>query len=367
MMSPSVDWPAAAVLVIALVVAALAAWWGTSLVRRYAISQSLVDIPNDRSSHSTPTPRGGGLAIVAVVFAGVALQTVIGGLDRDVGIGVLGGGGLIALVGWIDDRSDLRARWRAMAQFAAAIWFVSWVGAPQSLWLGTWSLPLSVAAPVLAVVSLVWLINLFNFMDGIDGIAGGEAVSVGAAGGVLLLASGASGLASTAFLVAAASMGFLVWNWAPARIFMGDVGSGFLGFMLGALAIAADRSGAVPLLVWLLLMGVFVFDATVTLLRRLRRERVYEAHRRHAYQRAVAAGLSHRTVALGVLGLNGALVILAAVAWTWSAAAPLAVLAAAALLTSAYVLVERHRPMWVDSGGGDAGPVRSSLPRRPEL
>jgi Fuc2NAc and GlcNAc transferase len=353
MMPAGVVGPTAVTPVIALAVAMVSAWWGTSLLRRYALARALVDIPNERSSHSSPTPRGGGLAIMVVTSVGVALQMAIGVLDRRVGVGLLIGGGLIALVGWMDDHRDLRAKWRAMAQFVAAAWFVSWAGAPESLWLGAWSLPLGVAAPVLAVVGLVWLTNLFNFMDGIDGIAGGEAVSVGAVGGLLLLASGAPGLAGTALLIAAASMGFLIWNWAPARIFMGDVGSGFLGFMLGALAIASERAGAVPLLIWMLLLGVFVFDATVTLLRRLRRERFYEAHRRHAYQRAVAAGASHGTVTGLVLMLNAILAIAAAIGWAWPETVPLAILAVLALLISVYLVVEDRQPMW--SNGGEAG------------
>lgn len=352
-MMPSEVEPTAVMLIIALAVAMVAAWWGTSLLRRYTLARSLVDIPNHRSSHSSPTPRGGGLAIVIVASAGVALQMTIVNLDPGVGIGLLVGGGLIGLVGWIDDYRDLRARWRAIAQFAAAAWFIYCVGAPESLWLGAWSLPLGTASPVLAVVSLVWLTNLFNFMDGIDGIAGAQAVSVGAVGGVLLLAAGAPGLGGTALLIAAASLGFLLWNWAPARIFMGDVGSGFLGFMLGAVAIASDRAGAVPLLVWLLLMGVFVFDATVTLLRRLRRERFYEPHRRHAYQRAVAAGLSHGTVTGFILMLNALLAVAAAIGWAWPETVPLAILAALALLIFAYVHVERRQPMWAK--GGEAG------------
>jgi Fuc2NAc and GlcNAc transferase len=349
----SAQWPAAAILATSLAVATVATWWGTSLVRRYAITRSLVDVPNVRSSHNVPTPRGGGLAIAVVVSAGVAFQTIIGGLRHEVGIGLLGGGGLIALVGWIDDHSDLRPRWRATAQFVAAIWFVFWVGAPPSLWFGPWSLPLSAAAPAVAVFGLVWLTNLFNFMDGIDGIAGGESLSVGAVGGLLLLAAGASDLAGTAFLVAAASLGFLFWNWAPARIFMGDVGSGFVGFILGALATASDQAGAVPLMVWLLLMAVFVFDATVTLLRRLGREPFYEAHRRHAYQRAVAAGASHGTVAGCVLTLNALLAVAAAIAWVWPETVPLAILSVFALLLFVYVLVERRQPMWAE--GADTG------------
>jgi Fuc2NAc and GlcNAc transferase len=350
MPASAVAGPTALTFVIGLAVATGAAWWGTSLLRRYALARAIVDIPNQRSSHSSPTPRGGGLAIVIVALVGVALQVAAGGLEREIGIGILPAGALTALVGWIDDHGDLRARWRALAQFAAAIWFVYWAGAPASILVGAWSVPLGVSAPVLAVVGLVWLTNLFNFMDGIDGIAAGEAVSVGMVGGLLLLASGAPGLAGTAFLVAAASMGFLVWNWAPARIFMGDVGSGFLGFMLGAVAIASDQAGAVPLVVWMLLLGVFVFDATVTLIRRLRRERFYEAHRRHAYQRAVAAGLSHRTVTLLVLALNALLSAFAGIAWAWPDAAPIAALAVIGLLTFTYLVVERRHAMWADSG-----------------
>jgi Fuc2NAc and GlcNAc transferase len=346
----AVGGPTALTFVIGLAVATGAAWWGTSLLRRYALAQSIVDIPNQRSSHSSPTPRGGGLAIVIVALVGVALQAAAGGLEREIAIGIMPAGALIALIGWIDDRGDLRARWRALAQFAAAIWFVYWVGAPESLWLGVWPFRLGLAAPVLAVVGLVWLTNLFNFMDGIDGIAAGEAVSVGMVGGLLLLAAGAPGLAGTALLVATGSLGFLFWNWEPARIFMGDVGSGFLGFMLGAVAIASDRAGAVPLLVWMLLLGVFVFDATVTLIRRLPRERFYEAHRRHAYQRAVAAGLSHRTVTVLVLALNALLSALAGIAWARPDAALIAVLAVIGLLTFTYLLVERRHAMWADSG-----------------
>jgi Fuc2NAc and GlcNAc transferase len=333
-------------MVIVLLVVAAVTWGGTAVVRQYALRTALVDIPNHRSSHVVPTPRGGGLAIVSVVLIGVLVQTAVGDLDRVIGIGLLGGGVLIATIGWVDDHKDLPARWRAVAQFAAACWFVYWAGAPESLWLGPWSIPLSVTAPVLAVVGLVWLTNLFNFMDGIDGIAGSEAASVGLVGGALLLASGMTGLGGLTLLTAAASVGFLGWNWPTARIFMGDVGSGFLGFVLGAIAIVSAKTGAVPLLVWILLLGVFVFDATATLLRRFRREKFYEAHRLHAYQRAVAAGASHCTVTSLVLVLNAALGVLATIAWLRPSAAPVMATIALGLLSVVYMVVERRRPMW---------------------
>lgn len=357
-------YPVAMVLV--LLFAAAVTWGGTAVVRRYALGTALVDIPNHRSSHVLPTPRGGGLAIVCVVLVGVSIQTALGDLDRAVGIGLLGGGGLIATIGWIDDHRDLPARWRAVAQFAAACWFVYWAGAPGSFWLGPWSVPLSVTAPVLAVVGLVWLTNLFNFMDGIDGIAGGEAASVGLVGGVLLIASGMNGLGGLTLLTAAASVGFLGWNWPTARIFMGDVGSGFLGFVLGAIAIVSAKAGAVPLLVWILLLGVFVFDATATLLRRFRREKFFEAHRLHAYQRAVAAGASHRVVTSLVLVLNAALAVLAIIAWLRPCAAPVAGTLALGLLSVVYLLVERRRPMWERPivNGGDTTHGRAPAARQ---
>jgi Fuc2NAc and GlcNAc transferase len=160
---------------------------------------------------------------------------------------------------------------------------------------------------LLAMLGIVWALNLFNFMDGIDGIAASQAIFMAGAGAVLAILSGMSvSTSAAALVVAAASLGFLVWNWPPARIFMGDVGSGFLGFVLAVLALAALRERAVMLPVWLILSGVFVIDATVTLLRRVaRRERVYEAHRSHAYQWQARRWNSHLrvTMACGLFNL----------------------------------------------------------------
>jgi Fuc2NAc and GlcNAc transferase len=199
---------------------------------------------------------------------------------------------------------------------------------------------------VLAVVGCVWMVCLFNFMDGIDGISGTEATTAGLWGGALLWLAGSHELAVLSLMVGAAAAGFLVWNWAPARIFMGDVGSCLLGFCFAIVALSSERAGAVPLLVWMILLGVFVFDATVTLLRRVvRRERWHEAHRSHAYQRAVQSGWSHRQVSGGVAVTNLALGALATAGWRWPELLPLCVLAALVLLTAIYVWVERRAPM----------------------
>lgn len=165
---------------------------------------------------------------------------------------------------------------------------------------------------VLAVIAIVWMINLYNFMDGIDGIAGTEAITISGAAAIFLWVQN-SGLVAVCLLILAAVLGFLIWNWPPAKIFMGDVGSGFLGFVIAVLAIWSENSGAAPLLIWLLLLGVFIVDATVTLVKRMTRgEKLYEAHRSHVYQLAVQAGYSHKQVTLTILLINMMLGIVAA-------------------------------------------------------
>jgi len=296
----------------------------TAFVRRYALQHVLVDIPNARSSHTNPTPRGGGLAIVVIWFLVLAILIFLRRFDEWVGLALLGGGVAVAAVGWLDDRRGLPAGMRATVHVLAAGWAVWCLGGFPSLDLGVAVVPLGMGGgSLLAVVGLVWLINLYNFMDGIDGLAAGEAVGVGLVGGVLLAAAGATGLSLVALALAAAAGGFLVFNWPPAKIFMGDVGSGLLGYAFGVLALASERTGAVPLVVWMILLAVFIVDATATLIRRVvNGERWFEAHRSHAYQRAVQAGYSHRDVTVAGLGLNVLLAVAATGAWLIPALLP---------------------------------------------
>jgi Fuc2NAc and GlcNAc transferase len=346
-----------------LVIAFLAASVLTGLVRGYSQRRRLLDVPNQRSSHTEPTPRGGGLAIVLISLAAILSLAITGALNGRLAASIAGPAAVVAMVGWLDDHGHVPALWRLMAQFGAAVAAVLLLGGFETYEIGTHSVNLGIGGNLLAVLGLVWLTNLFNFMDGVDGIAGVEAVVVTGAGGAMLLLSGASGLGYVALFTSAATAGFLVWNWPPARIFMGDVGSGFLGFFLGALALASASADAVPVSIWALLLAVFLFDATATVLRRLGREPLHEAHRRHAYQRAVAAGVSHRTVTLTVLGLNAVFVGLAAGAWLWPARAPLYFLAGLILLSTAYMLIEWLRPMWSDPPAGHrtCHPPRRSL------
>lgn len=277
----------------------------TGLVRRYALARSILDIPNARSSHTAPTPRGGGVAIVLATLVAYCLLAVEGELDRPVLWALLGSGGFVALIGFLDDHGHVAASWRLFAHFAAAIWALVWLGGAPPLPLFGSEIELGWFGAALAAVFLVWLLNLYNFMDGIDGIASVEAISVGIGGALLYLLAGKPSLAMAPLALAAATGGFLLWNFPPARIFMGDAGSGFLGIVLGVLSLQAAWQAPQLLWSWMILLGVFVVDATFTLLRRLLRgEKVYQAHRSHAYQRASRRFGRHLPVTLAVAAID---------------------------------------------------------------
>lgn len=291
-------------IVLALIAATL-----TGVIRANAKRLTRIDIPNERSMHASPTPRGGGLAFVATILPFVAWQTARGELAPNLGFAILGGGSIVALVGFLDDRYTLPDRVRLPLWFCAAIWAVALLRGLPRIDVGFATVSLGVLGAILSVVAVVWMINLYNFMDGIDGIAGIEAVVVALAAGWLLLDPG---LASLAHAVAASVFGFLAWNWPPARIFMGDAGSGFLGFLFGVLAIASERTGAMPLLAWGILLAVFLVDSTFTVGRRVvQGEKWYSAHRDHAYQIA-ARRAGHLPVTVSVLVIDIILVVLAA-------------------------------------------------------
>ena len=289
-----------------LTVATLATAAGTEMVRRLAVRHGVRDIPNERSSHTVPTPRGGGFAMVVIVTLGWLVMALLGMLPWSWASLLAGGGALTALVGGIDDLRSLSARTRLLAHLAAG-------GAAAALFATTGgsihltpsiSLP-ALLTPLFVLLYTVWSINLFNFMDGIDGIAGGQSASVCAAAALLSFLAGDAALASAFALLAGASLGFLTRNWHPARIFMGDVGSGFMGFALAATSLFAERSGALSVALFSLLSGSFIVDATYTLIRRLAAgEAVYQAHRDHAYQHATQRGWSHAAVAASCIALN---------------------------------------------------------------
>jgi len=289
--------------------------WLTGRVRKSALARGVLDIPNERSSHQSVMPRGGGLAIVLAFNAGLVALAAFGCQCGAVLLALAGGGLAVAAIGFVDDRWSVPPAWRLSVHLAAAIWAVVCLGGLPALTIGNLIVSLSWIGYVLAVLSIVWTLNLFNFMDGIDGIAASEAVFICAGAGTLsLLHAGDAGSVGTlAWIFCAACLGFLLWNWPPARIFMGDVGSGYLGFVIAVLAIAADHDDPAAPWTWLILGGVFFVDASVTLVRRaLRGERVYEAHRTHAYQ-WLARRWGHRRVTVSVWMVN--------VLWLWPSAA----------------------------------------------
>lgn len=290
---------------LATTVTLAASGWLTGVLRRYALHTQLLDLPNARSSHSQPTPRGGGLAIVISFNLALLAAWWSGGVTSEFAAAIGVGGLLIAGIGYLDDRHDLPARWRLLVHLLAAGWALWWLGGFPPLPLPGGDLSLGWLGIPVGVLYIVWLLNLYNFMDGIDGIAGVEAITVAGGAALLLWLAGDAGLAPLLVLLAAAVVGFLIWNWPPAKIFMGDVGSAYLGFVLAVFGLATGADGSLSLWVWLILLAAFITDATATLLRRLLRgERWYRAHRTHAYQHAARSLGSHRNVTLAIGAIN---------------------------------------------------------------
>lgn len=273
----------------------------TALVRKLAVAHDVLDIPNVRSSHASVTPRGGGSAVVATTSTALLALVAFGAISRDLCLALLGGGIAVAVVGFMDDLFTVRPRGRLAVHLFAAIWAVYWLGGFESLRIGDHLLHLGWAGNALAILGIIWVLNLFNFMDGIDGIATSEALFITCAGALFSL-HGNGGVPAVAAVVSCSCAGFLIWNWPPAKIFLGDVGSGYLGYVISVLALAASENGSAQIWVWLILGGAFFVDATVTLLRRLiRGERVHQAHRSHAYQWFARRWGSHRRVTVAVL------------------------------------------------------------------
>ena len=276
----------------------------TGAMRRYAVAAQIIDIPNARSSHTRPTPRGGGVAIVAS-FTVLAACRLAAGAHAPGLAAVLSGALLVAGVGYLDDRATLAARWRLLVHIAASAWVVFGLGGIAPLPVFGHAFDLGWAGLALAVLYLVSAINLYNFMDGIDGLASIEAITVAVGGALCWWLAAASPLVSIPLLFAGCVAGFLIWNYPPAKIFMGDAGSGFIGMSFGAFSLWSAAQAPSLIWCWLILLGCFSVDATTTLLRRVARgEKFYEAHRSHAYQYASRKHASHKAVSLALGAIN---------------------------------------------------------------
>ena len=298
-----------------------ASYAGVEIFRRWSLRRNILDVPNERSSHTQPTVRGGGLVIVLFCLASYAFYTIfIGGNFQ---IGYLIGAVLIAFISWLDDLYSVSFVWRFLVHAAAAVLIVLTIGYFRELYVPFFSvINIGLFGSVLTLVWIVWLTNAYNFMDGIDGIAGMQALTAGV-GWVLI--GKINGFESAGFyggVIAFSSFGFLIQNWQPAKIFMGDVGSAFLGYSFAVLPLLAkndsvETSGKYQFLpiASVFLVWFFVFDTVVTFLRRLfNGEKVWEAHRSHLYQRMNIGGLSHQTVTI-IYGANSIAIVCLTVIW----------------------------------------------------
>lgn len=287
-------------LLIALVL--ILSWLGTAGLRRYALRHNVLDVPNERSSHQIPTPRGGGMAIIISLIIGLTLSLFASPELLFTGGVLILSTAAVAFIGFLDDHGHVNSLGRLAIHFSAAIAIVLSVGGLPALTIYGFAIDFGWVGGILAVIAIVWLLNLNNFMDGIDGIASVQSIfiSIGMMACLWIFADLTPLFWWWAILAAAVS-GFLYWNFPPAKIFMGDAGSGGLGFIVGAFILLSGHVH--PMLLWcgLILFGVFIVDATYTLVMRLMDgHKVYEAHRSHCYQKASRIWQGHKPVTLTV-------------------------------------------------------------------
>lgn len=276
-------------LIPAIIVSFLVATTMTGMMRSYAIRKNILDIPVDRSSHTIPTPRGGGVAIVLAFCILLVAAYLAEAVPLDTALALLLPGLLTAIVGFLDDHGHIRAGVRLFFHFlsaASALYFLS--GFPGIV-IGGYGIQLGWAGILFGLFFLVWMLNLYNFMDGINGIAGCQAITFGLQSLIVIALSTTATLPLDTMLclglLAGSSAGFLLWNYPKAKIFMGDAGSGFLGMTIGILVLIVTRENNNLFFAEIILLGVFIVDATLTLIRRiLRGKKPYEAHASHTYQ-----------------------------------------------------------------------------------
>jgi Fuc2NAc and GlcNAc transferase len=272
---------------------------GTYLIRKIATKRNILDVPNKRSSHNQPVPRGGGLAIAIAWYVAIITLFLFKEIQSNLFFALLCSVP-VATIGLLDDVLNISPKIRLVVQVLSSALAVYFLGGLKSIDLGFVILHNSTFFSLAAILGIVWFTNLFNFLDGIDGFVSLEIIFISFAAFFIL------GLKLPLFL-AAATIGFLLWNWQPAKIFMGDVGSTMLGFTVGIFTIYYQNTNESSFVIWLLFSSLFWFDATITLFRRWRNhEKLSVAHRKHAYQRMVQFGYSHQKTVIcsGVINLT---------------------------------------------------------------
>jgi len=269
----------------------------TWIIRSWALKHKIIDIPNIRSSHSKPTPRGGGLAIVITWYLGISVLYFNDLIPTQLFYALISGA-ILAFISLIDDIVSIKPLIRLTAQFITAGLALFFLDGLNEIQIYKWSVSSAWILVPFALLAITWFINLYNFLDGIDAYASIETISIS-----LILFAFTS--ISVTLIISACTLGFLIWNWPRAKIFMGDVGSTQLGFILIVFGIYFNNEGKFNFLYWLIFTSPFWFDATLTLYRRWRnKEKLSQAHKKHAYQRLVQAGFSHLQVDLILIALN---------------------------------------------------------------
>jgi len=275
----------------------------TWVIMKFSLKRNILDIPNERSSHTHPTPKGGGLAIVIAWYIGISVLFMTESLNKNLYFALISGI-LLAIISLIDDLYDIKPVIRLIAQTCAAIISLIFLNGIQPVILFGINIFPNIILVLVTTLGMVWFINLYNFLDGIDGYASVEAIMMSLA---LYLIAGEN----ITLILAASTIGFLIWNWPKAKIFMGDVGSTQLGFILVVLGIYLHNEQRLSIIYWLILAAPFWFDATLTLYRRWRKkEKLSIAHRNHMYQRLVQSGFSHLKVDILLVFLNIFLILL---------------------------------------------------------
>lgn len=277
----------------------------TLLILKISIKNNLFDIPNSRSSHTIPKPKGGGIAIIIPLATTVLIlfsnEMISVEITKSIVIGLI----LITVIGLIDDYYNLSASIRIMAYLVGSGFSLHFIGGLEFISINENTFHLGNIGYFLGVIFLVWLTNLYNFMDGTDGFAATQTISVSIFCFFLFFLSENLPFYIIMLCIASTTIGFLYWNWAPAKIFMGDVGSCTIGFLFGLFCIYTENEGIISISVWTILLAPFIADATFTLIKRIiNRERWYEAHNSHAYQKLYQHGFSHNQLALGLFAAN---------------------------------------------------------------
>ena len=309
----------------------------TYVVKLVAQKKMLIDIPNERSSHNTPTPRGGGIAIAITWFLGISYLNYLGQINANLYYALLSGI-LISGISLIDDIYTIKSIPRIAIQSISTIVALYFIGGLKAIDLGFFSFENTFVLNVIAFIGIIWFTNLFNFIDGIDGYS--------STGAIVIALALFFFVKDTLLLVLALSvLGFLPWNWQKAKIFMGDIGSTLLGFTIAVLIINYNNTEQFSILNGLIITSVFWFDATVTLIKRfLNKEQLGQPHKKHAYQRIVQFGFSHQKTVLIATTLNFLLFLMVYFSIQFKAFQVLFLGVVILLLFSIYKFIDTKKP-----------------------